>query len=91
MSSFLRIFRRQSNSSDNADELDMVDDSPISNSTECYACTQVGVPAFHSTSCDHAHQPEWEASAGSSLIPIRDRPGSKIVRNRSSNQGRINM
>ncbi|XAR71280.1 hypothetical protein NMG60_11028468 [Bertholletia excelsa] len=43
-------------------------------SEECYACTQVGVPAFHSTSCDRAgHQPEWEASAGSSLVPIRHR------------------
>ncbi|KNA21097.1 hypothetical protein SOVF_046400 isoform B [Spinacia oleracea] len=38
---------------------------------ECYACTQVGVPVFHSTSCDRAGQPEWEASAGSSLYPIR--------------------
>ncbi|KAG5226976.1 cyclic nucleotide-gated ion channel [Salix suchowensis] len=39
-------------------------------STECYACTQVGVPVFHSTSCDSAHQPEWQALAGSSLVPI---------------------
>lgn len=31
---------------------------------------------FHSTSCDRAHQqPEWEASAGSSLVPIRARAG----------------
>ncbi|KAF5735572.1 hypothetical protein HS088_TW15G01080 [Tripterygium wilfordii] len=45
------------------------DENPISNTIECYACTQVGVPAFHSTSCDRAHQPEWEASAGSSLVP----------------------
>ncbi|CAN0924330.1 Cyclic nucleotide-gated ion channel 2 [Linum grandiflorum] len=38
---------------------------------ECYACTQVGVPVFHSTTCDAAgHQPIWEASAGSSLVPI---------------------
>ncbi|CAK7323001.1 unnamed protein product [Dovyalis caffra] len=52
-----------------------IDDSnPISNSIECYACTQVGVPVFHSTSCDQAHQPEWEASAGSSLVPIQNRP-----------------
>ncbi|KAJ0982042.1 hypothetical protein J5N97_010297 [Dioscorea zingiberensis] len=42
--------------------------------TECYACTQAGAPAFHSTSCDRAHPPEWEANAGSSLIPIQ--PGS---------------
>ncbi|KAG6408133.1 hypothetical protein SASPL_131136 [Salvia splendens] len=44
---------------------------------ECYACTQVGVPVFHSTSCDRASQPEWEASAGSSLLPIRDRTGAR--------------
>ncbi|CAH9067733.1 unnamed protein product [Cuscuta europaea] len=46
--------------------------------TECYACTQVGVPVFHSTSCDNANQPEWEASAGSSLIPIKHKPGSSV-------------
>lgn len=46
-------------------------------STECYACTQVGVPVFHSTSCDGANQPEWEASAGSSLLPIKNRAGQK--------------
>ncbi|KAG1368626.1 Cyclic nucleotide-gated ion channel 2 [Cocos nucifera] len=44
---------------------------------ECYACTQPGVPAFHSTSCDRAHTPEWEASAGSSLIPIRSQPAAR--------------
>ncbi|KAJ8475957.1 hypothetical protein OPV22_019684 [Ensete ventricosum] len=38
---------------------------------ECYACTQAGVPAFHSTSCDRSHPPEWEANAGSSMIPIQ--------------------
>lgn len=54
-----------------------MDDTAVSNSVECYACTQVGVPAFHSTSCDHAHQPEWVASAGSSLVPIQNRPGPK--------------
>ncbi|KAK9038402.1 hypothetical protein V6N11_023274 [Hibiscus sabdariffa] len=48
-------------------------DNPISNTIECYACTQVGVPVFHSTSCDQAHPPEWEASAGSSLVPIHHR------------------
>ncbi|XP_043704652.1 cyclic nucleotide-gated ion channel 2-like [Telopea speciosissima] len=42
-----------------------------SSPVECYACTQVGVPAFHSTSCDRVHPPEWEASAGSSLIAIQ--------------------
>lgn len=51
------------------------DDSHILASIECYACTQAGVPAFHSTSCDRAHAPEWEACAGSSLIPIQARPG----------------
>jgi cyclic nucleotide gated channel len=30
---------------------------------------------FHSTSCDSCHQPEWEASAGSYLVPIQNRPG----------------
>ncbi|KAJ6738618.1 CYCLIC NUCLEOTIDE-GATED ION CHANNEL 2-LIKE [Salix koriyanagi] len=49
------------------------DGNPVLNSTECYACTQVGVPAFHSTSCYQAHKPEWEASAGSSLVPIQNR------------------
>ncbi|KAJ6402505.1 hypothetical protein OIU84_014579 [Salix udensis] len=49
------------------------DGNPVLNSTECYACTQVGVPVFHSTSCDQAHKPEWEASAGSSLVPIQNR------------------
>nr|GEX84171.1 cyclic nucleotide-gated ion channel 2-like [Tanacetum cinerariifolium] len=78
--------RNVSTSSDSADELE--DDNPISNTTECYACTQVGVPVFHSTSCDNANQPQWEASAGSSLVPIRDRPGSKIVPNRAASDGR---
>ncbi|KAJ4707381.1 putative Cyclic nucleotide-gated ion channel [Melia azedarach] len=53
------------------------DDNPVSHNFECYACTQVGVPVFHSTSCDNAHQPEWEASAGSSLVPIQARHGQK--------------
>ncbi|XP_010550023.1 PREDICTED: cyclic nucleotide-gated ion channel 2 [Tarenaya hassleriana] len=51
------------------------DETPVLNSVECYACTQAGVPAFHSTSCDQAHAPEWRASAGSSLVPIQ--PGSE--------------
>ncbi|KAL0540666.1 hypothetical protein IC582_020676 [Cucumis melo] len=52
---------------------------------ECYACTQVGVPAFHSTSCDHAHQqPEWEASAGSSLVPIQPTKSSPPPRHSSA-------
>ncbi|KAJ8750354.1 hypothetical protein K2173_014269 [Erythroxylum novogranatense] len=52
-------------------------DNPISSSVECYACTQVGAPVFHSTSCDGAHQPEWEASAGSSLVPIQTQSGPR--------------
>ncbi|KAL3526561.1 hypothetical protein ACH5RR_011217 [Cinchona calisaya] len=52
-----------------------IDNNPY----ECYACTQVGVPVFHSTSCDDPdHQPEWEASAGSSLVPIKNRGHRKI-------------
>lgn len=54
-------------------------DSPITSAVECYACTQVGVPVFHSTSCDSCHQPQWEASAGSYLVPIQNRPG-KVAR-----------
>ncbi|XP_017975828.1 PREDICTED: cyclic nucleotide-gated ion channel 2 [Theobroma cacao] len=46
-------------------------DGSVSNSIECYACTQVGVPVFHSTSCDSVHQPQWEAFAGSSLFPVQ--------------------
>ncbi|CAH9069184.1 unnamed protein product [Cuscuta europaea] len=57
---------------------------------ECYACTQVGVPVFHSTSCDNANQPEWEASAGSSLIPIKNKPGSSLsVRSRPRTFARV--
>ncbi|CAK7323009.1 unnamed protein product [Dovyalis caffra] len=50
----------------------------VFDSTECYACTQVGVPVFHSTSCDRAHQPEWQALAGSSLMPIHARSDPKF-------------
>ncbi|XP_022751940.1 cyclic nucleotide-gated ion channel 2-like isoform X2 [Durio zibethinus] len=56
---------------------DINEDNPISNAIECYACTQVGVPVFHSTSCDHSRPPEWEALAGSSLVPIQARTGQK--------------
>ncbi|CAN6322538.1 unnamed protein product [Urochloa humidicola] len=38
---------------------------------ECYACTQPGVPAFHSTTCDQVHSPGWDADAGSSLVPVQ--------------------
>ncbi|KAL9261714.1 Cyclic nucleotide-gated ion channel 2-like protein [Drosera capensis] len=46
----------------------------FSSPNECYACTQVGIPVFHSTSCDQASQPEWEAYAGSYLFPVQARP-----------------
>ncbi|CDP02281.1 unnamed protein product [Coffea canephora] len=76
------IFRRRSVQPDNGEDADDYN-NPFSNSGECYACTQVGVPVFHSTSCDKAHQPQWEASAGSSLIPIRNRPGQLSTQKRS--------
>lgn len=53
------------------------DDSPVYSSIECYACTQVTAPAFHSSSCDQVNAPEWEACAGSSLVPIHTRSISK--------------
>lgn len=64
------------------------DEKPSTHSppVECYACTQVGVPVFHSTSCDQAHQPELEALAGSSLIPIHSRARPKAGRTRSLNR-----
>nr|CAB3498131.1 unnamed protein product [Digitaria exilis] len=43
---------------------------------ECYACTQPGVPAFHSTTCDQVHSPGWDADAGSSLVPVQAQPAS---------------
>ncbi|KAH6830368.1 Cyclic nucleotide-regulated ion channel family protein [Perilla frutescens var. hirtella] len=69
------IFRRESADPHNGDESE--DNQLFSAAGECYTCTQVGVPVFHSTSCDGANQPEWEASAGSSLLPIKDRTGQK--------------
>ncbi|CAL5191156.1 unnamed protein product [Lathyrus oleraceus] len=62
-------------SSDDSGVVVVADDNPVTSLVECYACTQVGVPVFHSTSCDSGHQPEWEASAGSYLVPIQNRPG----------------
>ncbi|KAI3462903.1 hypothetical protein Pfo_019566 [Paulownia fortunei] len=79
-----RWFGRESVQPDNSDESE---DNQFSTSGECYACTQVGVPVFHSTSCDKAHQPEWEASAGSSLLPIKNRLGLK-TRSTGSGRGR---
>ncbi|RDX61794.1 Cyclic nucleotide-gated ion channel 2, partial [Mucuna pruriens] len=72
----------------------IVDENPFGGGVECYACTQVGVPVFHSTSCDSVHQPQWEASAGSSLVPIQNRPnkvsGSRgVSRSNSGPFGRV--
>ncbi|KAL5987674.1 hypothetical protein ACLOJK_035424 [Asimina triloba] len=69
LSRFLGIFRHR-NIIVSGGDID--DESPAG---ECYACTRPGVPAFHSTSCDRSHSPEWEAGAGSSLIPIQGRRG----------------
>ncbi|KAI8534042.1 hypothetical protein RHMOL_Rhmol10G0057900 [Rhododendron molle] len=80
LSRWFGIFWRRISSPDRNDGANASAESPISYSVECYACTQVGVPVFHSTCCDRAHQPEWEASAGSSLIPIKNRPGRKPSR-----------
>ncbi|XP_010551827.1 PREDICTED: cyclic nucleotide-gated ion channel 2-like isoform X2 [Tarenaya hassleriana] len=55
-------------------------ETPVLSSVECYACTRPGVPAFHSTSCDHPQALEWRASAGSSLVPIQHGPDPKPVR-----------
>ncbi|KAF5457682.1 hypothetical protein F2P56_021767 [Juglans regia] len=77
LSRIMGLFISKDSSNGNSESDNNEDDNPISNSVECYACTQVGAPVFHSTSCDRAHQPEWEASAGSYLVPIRNRPDSK--------------
>ncbi|XP_043723205.1 cyclic nucleotide-gated ion channel 2-like [Telopea speciosissima] len=66
-------------SEDGRGEEETITESPKSPNSpvECYACTQVGVPAFHSTSCDRVDSPDqWEACAGSSLIPMGSRGGS---------------
>nr|DAD31390.1 TPA_asm: hypothetical protein HUJ06_010241 [Nelumbo nucifera] len=72
----------------NLGEDDDDEDNPSSHSVECYACTQLGAPAFHSTSCDRVHPPEWEASAGSSLIPIQYRADNLKPRGSESNRRR---
>ncbi|KAI5340865.1 PREDICTED: cyclic [Prunus dulcis] len=83
LSRWTRALRRQSSRADdtdnshNSNNIEDIINAPISNSVECYACTQVGVPVFHSTSCDGAHQLQWEASAGSSLVPIQSRSDLK--------------
>ncbi|KFK25788.1 hypothetical protein AALP_AA8G160300 [Arabis alpina] len=71
-----------SSSSSSSDGEDMPVDAPVLTSVECYACTQVGVPAFHSTSCDQANAPEWRASAGSSLVPIQEGSDPNPIRTR---------
>ncbi|KAF6173527.1 hypothetical protein GIB67_042657 [Kingdonia uniflora] len=72
--SFLWWIRGMSSNQPGRDsEHDDKGENPIANSVECYACTQVGVPVFHSTSCDRVHPPEWESGAGSSLVPIQSR------------------
>ncbi|XP_026659376.2 cyclic nucleotide-gated ion channel 2-like isoform X2 [Phoenix dactylifera] len=83
LSRWVGAFRHRKIRSDDDDDTDSSEESggggnPIPPAAvECYACTQPGVPAFHSTSCDRAHTPEWEASAGSSLIPIRSQPAPR--------------
>ncbi|WOG93267.1 hypothetical protein DCAR_0312548 [Daucus carota subsp. sativus] len=68
---WFKIFGRQKSEEDDAK-----DSTPV----ECYACTQVGLPVFHSTTCDQVHQPQWEASAGSSLVPIRARAPNRTTK-----------
>ncbi|CAM0876329.1 unnamed protein product [Alopecurus aequalis] len=46
---------------------------------ECYACTQPGVPAFHSTTCDQVHSPDWDADAGSSLVPVQAQQAQAVT------------
>lgn len=36
---------------------------------ECFACTQIETPAFHSISCNKSNHLHWEANAGSSVFP----------------------
>ncbi|KAA8547940.1 hypothetical protein F0562_004369 [Nyssa sinensis] len=79
----LRFFDDRKSQSGNGVDNDNDNDADASvfNSIECYACTQVGVPVFHSATCDRTDQPVWEASAGSSLLPIKARPKWKTVEN----------
>lgn len=56
-----------------SDENGVENDNSNNPSYECYACTQVGVPVFHSSSWDLDQQPEWETKrSGSSLVPINN-------------------
>ncbi|KAF9626514.1 hypothetical protein IFM89_034448 [Coptis chinensis] len=83
--------RTPNSNSNNEDENSNNNNNPISSSIECYACTQVGVPAFHSTSCDRVHPPEWEASAGSSLIPIQNRPKTRLEKTNTRSNDRRSL
>ncbi|MED6127020.1 Cyclic nucleotide-gated ion channel 2 [Stylosanthes scabra] len=86
-----RLFNSPSSISNGTNGGDSTISDPVADYStgpvECYACTQVGVPAFHSTSCDSFHQPQWEASAGSSLVPIQNRSGkAPTIRTRIQTQ-----
>ncbi|XP_073286431.1 cyclic nucleotide-gated ion channel 2-like [Primulina huaijiensis] len=86
LSRWFGLFRRDSVQPSSSDD---GENNQISGGAgECYACsTQVGAPVFHSTSCDKADKPEWEASAGSSLIPIKNRPSK--ARNTRPDAGQL--
>ena len=65
-------FKGSTLSSDDGSELSF---SKGENSDPCYACTQKGIPRFHSVSCEQNHPLFLEAEAGSSLYPLpRDVP-----------------
>lgn len=56
--------------------------------TECYACTQVGIPVFHSTRCD---QPQFMYSVKASLVPRRSGgPFRRVLDPRSKHVKRWN-
>jgi cyclic nucleotide gated channel len=65
------------------------DEYPIANFTECYACTQVGVPVFHSTRCDCPHF----KSGKTALVPVPRRscgPFRRVLDPRSRHVKRWN-
>ena len=67
-----KAFKLSTLSSDDGSELSF---SKGENSDPCYACTQKGIPRFHSVSCEQNHPLFLEAEAGSSLYPLpRDVP-----------------
>ncbi|KAM6582042.1 hypothetical protein CsatB_009044 [Cannabis sativa] len=59
----------------------------IFDSNECFACTQVGLPIFHSHRCYPSQQPYWEATAGSSLRPTKLRAHSNWARPKAAHGG----